>query len=255
MLKSLKRWVKTSPAGPLILSAYRRYRFAEPTRSVVATNHRYDFETVQVMKRLLLPDSCCVDVGAHRGDILWHMVRLAPRGTHYAFEPIPSMAAELRRDFPEVTVIQAAVSDSAGRASFVHVENDPGYSGLRQRPYDRPDPVLTKLDVEVVRIDGVIKGRVDFMKLDIEGGELHALRGATPIIETYRPVLVFEAGQGAAGQYGVDADAIFDFTSGMRYNISTMARWLDGGQPYTRATFAENWREGPDYYFIATPGK
>ncbi len=61
---------------------------------------RYDVETLEVMKRVLAPGSTAIDVGSFKGDILAMMVRLAPRGTHHAFEPIPRYAAMVRKRFP-----------------------------------------------------------------------------------------------------------------------------------------------------------
>jgi hypothetical protein len=67
---------------------------------------------IAILSYVLREDSCCVDVGAHTGDLLAQMVRLAPRGRHWAFEPLPHLAADLRQRFPTVEVREAALSDS-----------------------------------------------------------------------------------------------------------------------------------------------
>lgn len=46
-----------------------------------------------------------------------------------------------------------------------------------------------KIKIETVAIDEIIKSKVDFMKLDIEGAEYNALTGAKNIIQTFKPVL------------------------------------------------------------------
>ncbi len=43
-----------------------------------------------------------VDVGSNRGQVLREAVRIAPRGRHVAFEPIPALAAQIAREFPGV---------------------------------------------------------------------------------------------------------------------------------------------------------
>jgi hypothetical protein len=148
------------------------------------------------------------------------------------------------------------VSDAGGRSTYVFVENAPSYSGLRERDYDRPDPVTTVIDVAVVRIDDVIAEsvKVDFIKLDIEGGELQALQGAVDTIARSSPVIVFEAGARSTGRYGVTPGQLFEFVTGrLGCRLSTMRRWLDGAAPYSREEFVDNWHNGPEYYFIAYP--
>src|SRR5688572_29459945 len=65
----------------------------------------------------LKEDSNCVDIGSYRGEVLAEIVRLAPRGRHIAFEPLPAQAERLRAAFPGVEVRNAAVSDKTGEAS------------------------------------------------------------------------------------------------------------------------------------------
>jgi FkbM family methyltransferase len=219
-------------------------------------NSVYDRETVEVMRRVLGRDSSCADVGAHKGDILRHMVLLAPDGIHHAFEALPHLAKELRARFPGVVVHQVAVSDTNGRSDFQYVENDAGYSGLRRRIYDRADPKITTIQVSAMTLDEAIPAEqpIAFVKIDIEGGEYHALKGASNTIRRWHPVIVFEAGSRSTGQYGVTADDLFSLVTGLGYEVSTMRWWLDGRNGYSPDSFRHNWENGPDYYFIATPG-
>lgn len=49
----------------------------------------YDQQTVEVMRLVLENNSNCVDVGCHKGEILDEVIKLAPEGLHFAFEPLP----------------------------------------------------------------------------------------------------------------------------------------------------------------------
>jgi FkbM family methyltransferase len=218
---------------------------------------RYDEETVEVMARVLKPDSNSVDAGAHAGDILQHMVRLAPRGRHFAIEPIPYLAQALRANYPTVTVHECALSDKDGESTFEHVKNNPGYSGLVRRLAIEGEPVFEQIRVKTLRLDSLIPNEVPiaFIKIDVEGGEYHLMRGALATIQKWRPVIVFEAGWPSAGQYGVTPEQLFRLVTGeLGLKLSLMKRWLAGtGKPYTEAEFVQNWSSGPDYYFIAYP--
>jgi FkbM family methyltransferase len=259
VLDTVKRLIRESPFGSLamkIRGTPHAGQVPRPSARTNSLNDQYDQQTFEVMRRVLRSDSCCIDVGAHTGSILEEMIRLAPGGAHFAFEPIPPLAAKLCSDFPTVRVVEAAVSDRSGTADFVYVENDPGYSGLRQRMYDRPDPVLKSITVNVVQLDDAIPKDqpVALIKLDIEGGEIHALRGALQLVLRCRPVIVFEGSSRSTGQYGVTPKEIFSLIDEQfGYRLSTMQRWLSNKPPYVEAEFCHNWDNGPDFYFIAYP--
>src|SRR5262249_3095552 len=181
------------------------WRIAGRSMATPIPETNYDQQTFEVMRRVLRKESSCIDIGAHKGDILQQMIALAPAGVHHAFEALPHLAAQLRERFPWVQVHPEAVSDSNGQAEFQFVENDPQYSGLRRRVYDRPDPRIVSIPVTVVTLDDVIPPgqSIAFIKIDVEGGEYHALKGATKLVQRCQPVIVFEAAQKSTGQYGV----------------------------------------------------
>src|SRR5512134_810270 len=62
---------------------------------------RYDHLAFSVMRRIIQPDSNCIDVGCHKGLYLDRILRLAPCGTHAAFEPLPELSALLRTRYAE----------------------------------------------------------------------------------------------------------------------------------------------------------
>lgn len=227
----------------------------------VSTDDRdanYNWQSIAVMFRVLRRNSNCIDVGAHVGDILQHMVAISPGGRHYAFEPLPHLSQKLAQTFPQVIVHQAAVGDTNGESEFLFVQNDPTFSGLRRRIYNRPDPNIATIRVHLVTLDEVIprSEKVAFIKIDVEGGEFHVLKGGIETIRRGKPVIVFEANCISTGQYGVKADDVYLLLTGtLEYEVSTMERWLKRELPYTREEFENNWNRGPEFYFIATPAK
>jgi FkbM family methyltransferase len=143
-----------------------------------------------VLAGLLGPGSRCVDGGANRGRITQWLVDFAPRGDHIAVEPIPDLAHELARRFPSVEVHCAALGEHAARADFTYFPSAPELSGFGSRECSLPGEVIS---VEVVALDDVVGDRtIDFVKLDLEGSELPALRGATRTLRACMPVVVFE---------------------------------------------------------------
>lgn len=216
----------------------------------------YDGQTMELFARVLRRNSCCLDIGAHRGTILKHMLRRSPRGTHHAFEPIPHLAELLRTKYSRAVIHQVAVGDHAGRSSFCYVENAPAWSGLQRRLYEVREPNIQPIEVEVARVDDLVPADlpVRLVKLDIEGGEYHALQGASATIRRCRPYVVFEAGETSTGQYGVSPDEVFDLlTQEFGLVLTTMRRWLNGARPYDASEYRDNWQARGDFYFLAHP--
>ena len=200
---------------------------------------------------LLREDDCCIDIGANRGRFLAEMVRRAPRGRHIAWEPIPALAAELREAFPNVEVHEAAVSSEAGRTEFVVVNDDPGYSGLRERTY--PAEFTTeRIEVVIERLDDELPADYvpALIKIDVEGAERGVIEGAIETITRHQPVIVFEHGLGGSDHYGTNSDHIYDLLveqAGLRIFD------MDADGPLTRERLAEHFTSGTRWNFLARP--
>jgi FkbM family methyltransferase len=204
------------------------------------------------MARVLAPDSNCLDIGAYTGTILRIILRHAERGHHVAFEPLPHLAGQLRRDFPQVDVHELALSDTTGDTTFEYVVTNPGYSGLRRRTYERPDEEIRTITVRADRLDNVIPADqpIALVKVDVEGAELQVFRGAQRTLARCRPFVIFEHGKGAADHYGTTPADVYDLLAGeCGLRISLMAGWLAGARPFTRSAFIHQCKR--DFYFVA----
>ena len=133
------------------------------------------------------PEEVFVDVGAFDGVTSCAFARWARTYAHiYAFEPMPSLQEKCRQNFQglsDVTICPYGLwskretrwFQAEGEGSNCRGETDAHGGGAR---------------VEVVPLDEVLGGkRVTFLKMDIEGAELEALRGAEHIIRVQQPKL------------------------------------------------------------------
>jgi FkbM family methyltransferase len=218
----------------------------------------YDVQTIEVMQRRLRPESNAADVGCHSGEILREILKLAPDGRHLAFEPLPGIFAMLEAQFggnSHVSLFNIALSDAAGTVEFQHVVSNPAYSGLRKRRYDGPDTLVEKITVETAPLDALVPESMslDFIKIDVEGGELQVLRGAVETIARCRPAIVFEHGLGAADYYGTTPEQVYDLLSDVGLRCFLMSDWLatDGKRSLGRQAFCDEFYLGRNYYFLA----
>lgn len=247
-MRLVKRLAKRLVIGMPWEGAARRAHYAL-TRD---RNSLYDAQTIEVMRRVLRPGSNAIDVGAFEGGMLRHVVRLAPRGRHYAFEPLPGRAEALSARFPGVAVRPFAIAEAPREADYVCVSRAPALSGLRPRPDLAPEETLVTVRVRVETLDRAIPPDlpIALIKVDVEGGELAVFQGAAETLRRTRPIVLFECGL-AARAYGAAPGAVHDELARAGLHVSTLAAWLSGEPGLSRSAFVRSVEEGTDYFFIA----
>ncbi|MBU4459814.1 MAG: FkbM family methyltransferase [Verrucomicrobia bacterium] len=142
-----------------------------------------------------------MDVGGNIGAVAsWLARRVGPSGRVVVFEPDAANLVTLRRNLvlngvANVDVVEKGAWESAGVLEFHAGGNYT--SSFRETDYvqKRPDlyqavclPVTT-IDIEVARLG---LARLDLIKMDIEGSEGPALRGARETLRRFRPAVVVE---------------------------------------------------------------
>ena len=144
----------------------------------------------------LKPGDIVVDCGAHVGAFSDRAFREGASKV-IAFEPDPIQIQCLRRNFaPEIeagkfVLIEKAVWSDIGTTTFRIGAGNSGAGSVVEQPAD------STVEVETTTIDRVVRElrlpRVDLVKMDIEGAEREALKGARATLETYRPRLLIDA--------------------------------------------------------------
>jgi FkbM family methyltransferase len=128
-----------------------------------------------------------LDVGAWYGP--WSAALARRMDDVIAFEPNPTVAEALARSTPpNVRVVQAAATDHTGHDTLWVRAGMGGEAVASLNPLPHAQPV----DVPCVTIDGLDLPAVGFIKLDVEGAELPALRGAHTTLARHHPTLLIE---------------------------------------------------------------
>ena len=217
---------------------------------------QYHRQTVQIMTRVLGPNSNCVVVGAGRGSLLAEVDRLAPRGRHFAYEPLPALAEGLAKRYPTVHVEQVAASDTSGEQPFYHVVSRPEYSGLRRLGTIPSGLRIQELSVRTEPLDDLLPAdaQIHFVTIEVEGAQLQVLRGAEHVIIRWKPVIIFDYGTSAILGYGTSPAMLWGMVVeryGLR--ISRLGDWLRRERPLTREEFESNvgFQSGSEFRFLA----
>ena len=147
----------------------------------------------------LRPGAVLFDVGANVGFFTVICARIVGEaGRVYAFEPVARNAAYVRLNcrlngLRNVNVLEVAAGDES-RAGQLHLAEYSGGSTLDVA--GRPPDYRRTLSVDVVRIDDLMESRAltrpDVVKIDVEGAELHVLRGMQRTLQQARPIVIYE---------------------------------------------------------------
>lgn len=218
-------------------------------------NLKYDRLTEAIITKVLNEESVCIDVGAHKGEILDLILAKSPNQKHYAFEPIPTFHKNLKENYAsKCHVYGCALSNEEGETTFQFVKNAPAYSGIKKRKYDIDNPEIEEINVELKRLDDLIPAttKIDLIKIDVEGAELLVMKGAKELIKKQKPVIIFECGLGASDFYGDKAENIYEFISSeLGLNISTLKSFNSNEEALNKNAFCAHYNDNSEYYFVA----
>jgi len=129
-----------------------------------------------------------VDVGVWYGPWTARLRRLGCDVV--SIEANPRLAAMLGRTFPDVRVIAAGASDSSGTARLWIPGGGRGAEATASLVHGEGEGA--PVDIPIITIDELDLKDVRFVKVDVEGHELAALRGAARTVHRDRPVLLVE---------------------------------------------------------------
>jgi len=167
---------------------------------------RWGDEAYGDQRRLLEggPVDVVLDVGANVGDATHQYRTLFPTATIHAFEPFPEVHRRLAERFKadaRIRAHQAAVTDAPGTRRFyvneAHATNSllPRDAASVEWAWASGDGSGGSIDVPAVTLDDfcLAEGlpRIDVLKMDIQGGEAMALRGADRLLAQQAVRLIY----------------------------------------------------------------
>jgi len=137
-----------------------------------------------------------LDIGASHGRVARRLLRQFPKAEAYLFEPNPAyerILAEASQRDPRLHPQFLAVGDHDGTATL-NITASPGTTSLLApnatltASYREEATIVARREVPLVTLDQwaltIPKVPIHLIKLDIQGGELAALRGATRLLTT-----------------------------------------------------------------------
>ena len=163
--------------------SYRKTSNPSDIEAIYCDNEYYPSDII-----FLTQNEVFIDGGSYNGDTIHDFIkRTNCKFNHiYAFEPQPFLSGLINDGLmyhiarSKITVIDKALSENEGKAQFTE-----------QSVASRLD-INGVLEVETESIDNLFKSAKygpTYIKLDIEGAEMAALKGAERTVESFKPKL------------------------------------------------------------------
>ncbi len=159
---------------------------------------RWESHVERFLQQHLAPGDRAIDVGANLGYFTAVMAAaVGPRGHVWSFEPTPPIAGDLElsvaaNGHDHVDVLRVALAEQNGTATISFDPRVAGSSSLVAAATERS----RTYEVAVRRLDDLYAGsQVEapaLIKIDVEGGELAVLRGASGLLRHAQPHVIFE---------------------------------------------------------------
>lgn len=165
--------------------------FLDPEDSLgLSLDGAYEEHETEIMEREISEGDVILDIGANVGYFTLLFARCAgKKGKVFAFEPDPASFALLKKNveingYENVVLVSKAVSDKTGKTKLYLSEG----SNVDNRIYDSHDG-RKSVEIQSIRLDDYFKGykgKINFIKMDIQGAEKRAVEGMVNLLKKNR---------------------------------------------------------------------
>jgi FkbM family methyltransferase len=188
-------------------------------------NKIYEPYETKLISNIISPGDVVLDIGANIGYYTVIFAKLVGQnGKVFAFEPEPTNFSLLQKNVSingcsNVTVEQKAVSNRNERKKLYLNKENAGMHTIYKSQYADLDPV----EIETISLDTYFNnytGKIDFIKMDIEGSEYTALEGMKTILQRQNSIKLLVAFfPSAIREYGYEPEQYFDLLSSYGFRI------------------------------------
>jgi FkbM family methyltransferase len=185
--------------GNYFPSYFKNKAFAKIKHSLTKDSNENPLENELLILHLFLDkNSTIIDVGANNGLYCYYFQEVINCKKIIAFEPIPSLFKKLNIWFNNIDFFPYAISDINSITTLnIPYINDIKYETRAKLNSikEKGETKVKKIQIETKTIDSIFlnkKNKIDFIKIDIEGHELSAIRGASELLKRDNPILMIE---------------------------------------------------------------
>lgn len=181
----------------------------------------YDYDEMNFLLRYLHPEDSILDIGANVGVYTLLAASKIQAGSVHSFEVLPKNYARLQENlrlnqFCQVKTYQIAVSDQPGTVGLNLAEGD-------SMPFITHSETNKTITVPTDTLDNLLQNQfvtnLTLVKMDIEGAELLALKGAASLLKQQRPYVWILEINDSVSNFGHRKQDIVAFVHSYGYSL------------------------------------
>lgn len=192
--------------------------------NAIKTGRRFDEAILDVAKSFVLPNSIILDIGANYGQMAIEFSKIANNTTVFAFEAQQLVFAVLEKNIAinnikNIIPFYNAVYDVNDR-EFIFPIPDlvrfPSYGSYGLDLNAKSGSPIKSITIDSLKFDRSIS----FMKIDIQGSDLAAMRGAINTIAEHKMPIIFEYEEQFQQDFNTSFQDYVDFVDKIGYKFS-----------------------------------
>jgi hypothetical protein len=166
--------------------------YSNPSRDLYSYRNIYSDHEKKILEKKIKPGDNCIDIGSNIGFFTWMFLSYNKgKGKVFCFESNLVVYEILKKNF---------INDKTVKT----------YLGLVG---------INNGNNKFIVIDELIKERIDFIKIDIDGPDLNALKSCENIIDKYEPKIIIELSEASYREHGINYTEVIFFLKEKKYEI------------------------------------
>lgn len=163
--------------------------YDRPSIELSAYKYLSNFKEIEIVKKEIFSNGVCVDIGANIGFFsLLLLKKVCKNGFLYSFEKNKIIFNLLKKNL----------------RNFKNSRLYHGEVGIKKNQ---------------IVIDKIIKKKIDFIKIDIDGLDLLALKSCKQIIGRHKPKILIELSENSKNVYNIHYSSVIKFLNKYNYSI------------------------------------
>jgi FkbM family methyltransferase len=192
----------------------------------------FEPEIVDVARRYIKKDSIVLDVGANLGQMSMLFAELTgAEGQVLSFEADDYIFRILQKNIDvnnhhNIRAYLAAVYDKDGKEMFFPVQDLKRFTSYGS--YGLDPNAKEGRTIKTLTIDSLnIQDPISFMKIDIQGSDLFALKGAIQTIKKHQMPIIFEFEQQFQKDFNTSFQDYIDFIRSISYRVEEVVNGIN----------------------------